>query len=51
VGETNFLDSMGEAYFNAGDLIMAQHISNQLAVLNKKKPNQMKAWEQARQSQ
>jgi hypothetical protein len=51
VGETNFLDSMGEAYFNAGDMSMAQHISNQLAGLNKKMPNQMKAWEQAKQGQ
>jgi hypothetical protein len=45
VGETNFLDSLGEAYYLAGDLAMAQHISNQLAVLNKKMPNQMLTWE------
>jgi hypothetical protein len=47
-GEINFLDSMGEAYFNAGDIVMANHISSRLAILNKKMPNQIKAWEQAK---
>lgn len=49
IGETNFMDTMGEAYYNAGDFVMAQHISNQIAGLNPKMPNQFKVWEQAKQ--
>jgi hypothetical protein len=50
IGEVNFMDTMGEAYYNAGDLAMAQHISNQLAILNPKFPNQFKVWEQIKQN-
>jgi hypothetical protein len=40
------MDTMGEAYYNAGDFSIAQHISNQLAVLNPNFTNQFKVWEQ-----
>jgi hypothetical protein len=50
IGEVNFMDTLGEAYYYAGNLIMAQRISNQLAVLDKKLSNQMKVWEQAKMS-
>jgi hypothetical protein len=50
IGEVNFMDTMGEAYYNAGDLVMAQHVSNQLATLNPKFPNQFKVWEQRKQN-
>ena len=46
IGEVNFMDTMGEAYYNAGDFSIAQHISNQLAVLNPNFTNQFKVWEQ-----
>ncbi len=46
VGEADFMDTMGEAYYYAGNITMAQSISNQLAVLNPKFTNQMKVWEQ-----
>ena len=46
IGEVNFMDTMGEAYYNAGKLTMAQHISNRLAILNPKFTNQFKVWEQ-----
>lgn len=50
IGNNDFLDTMGEAYYNAGDIAMAQHISNQLAALDSNFPNQFKAWEQAKQA-
>lgn len=50
IGNNNFLDTMGEAYYNAGDIAMAQHISRQLKALDTSFPNQFKAWEQAKQT-
>lgn len=50
-GDYDYLDTMGEAYYNAGDILMAQHISNQLTALSGTKfPNQFKEWEQAKQN-
>jgi hypothetical protein len=46
IGEVNFIDTMGEAYYNAGELTLAQHISNRLTILNPKFTNQFKTWEQ-----
>jgi hypothetical protein len=46
IGEVNFMDTMGEAYYNAGELTLAQHISNRLTILNPKFTNQFKTWEQ-----
>lgn len=51
IGEVDFMDTMGEAYYNAGELAMAQHISNQLAVLNPNFTNQFKLWEQNKSNQ
>jgi hypothetical protein len=45
IGEPSFLDSLGEAYYFAGDKAMAQNISNQLGKLNKDMSNQMLVWE------
>jgi hypothetical protein len=50
IGEFDFMDTLGEAYYNAGDFAMAQNISNQLALLNPKFPNQFKAWELTKQT-
>jgi hypothetical protein len=50
IGEFDFMDTLGEAYYNAGDFVMAQNISNQLALLNPKFPNQFKEWELAKQT-
>jgi hypothetical protein len=49
IGDFDFLDTLGEAYYNAGDFVLAQNISNQLALLNPTFSNQYKAWELAKQ--
>ena len=50
IGDFDFLDTLGEAYYNAGDFAIAQNISKQLALLNPKFPNQFNAWEMAKQA-
>lgn len=50
IGQINFIDTLGEAYYHAGDMAMAKHISTQLANLDVKMPNQFKVWEQASKS-
>jgi hypothetical protein len=45
-GEPNFIDTMGEAYYNAGDMTMAQHYNKLLAILDVGMPNQIKTWEE-----
>ena len=50
IGDTSFIDTMGEAYYNAGDFEMDKHISNQLAKLNPDFKNQFKVWEQTKQN-
>ncbi len=50
IGDENFIDTLGEAYYNAGEITIAQHISNRLAELNPKFINQIKEWEKAKQA-
>lgn len=50
IGDESFMDTMGEAYYNAGDFIMAQQISSRLTELNPKFINQFKEWEKAKQT-
>jgi hypothetical protein len=50
IGDFDFMDTLGEAYYNVGDIVIAQNISIQLALLNPKFPNQFKEWELAKQT-
>lgn len=45
-GDSNYIDSLGEAYYNLGDLVIAKHYSELLSKLNKEFPNQIKSWEE-----
>ncbi len=46
IGNSDFLDTMGEAYYNAGNITMAQLISNQLVKLKPDFKNQFKIWKE-----
>jgi hypothetical protein len=50
IGSADYLDTLGEAYYNAGNIARAQSISNQLVALNSKFTNQFKEWEKAKQN-
>ena len=50
IGSADYLDTLGEAYYNAGNIARAQSISNQLVTLNSKFTNQFKEWEKAKQN-
>jgi hypothetical protein len=45
IGKPDYINSMGEAYYNAGFFEIAQQISNQLVKLNPEFTNQFKVWE------
>ena len=46
IGNSDYIDTMGEAYYNAGSLEIAQQISNQLVKLKPEFINQFKVWEE-----
>jgi hypothetical protein len=44
VGNSSYIDTLGEAYFRAGDIPLAQEISRQLAILDPKFSDQINVW-------
>ncbi len=51
IGNSDFLDTMGEAYYNTGNMIMAQLISNQLTKLKPEFQNQFKVWKETKEKE
>ena len=50
INNPNYLDTLGEAYYNADEHLLAQNISDQLLKLNPKLSNPLKSWEENRKS-
>jgi len=46
INNPNYLDTLGEAYYNADEQLLAQNISDQLLKLNSKLSNPLKSWEE-----
>lgn len=45
-GISNFIDTLGEAHYFAGNMDLAKYYNDLLNVLNPKNPNPIKSWEQ-----